>query len=99
MSPVNLDELRGKLYMLAEAADVVGIRVEALRRLARSGVIQATVPTGARGYRITGEALIAWLTGGGKPTVGRPKKKAAARKAAPRSGGTKEGSRKEQGKP
>lgn len=60
--PVNQAELIGHLFTVAEAAKILDVTPDNLRRLIRDKVILAHHPPRRRGYIVPGESLIAYLT-------------------------------------
>lgn len=62
--PVDLDDLLGKAYSVEEAAGILGISAEAVRRLIRRKLLKAVRPKARRNYTILGEDLVLYLTAG-----------------------------------
>jgi excisionase family DNA binding protein len=61
--PVNVAELRGKVYTSREVAAVLSITSDSVRRLVREGRLRAIRLPGQRRFRFLGEDICRYLTG------------------------------------
>lgn len=61
--PIDLGELKGKVFTPAEAAQVLGVTPDSVRRLVRERKLGAVHPFGGTTYLIHGEAILRYVKG------------------------------------
>ncbi|MEW5765750.1 MAG: helix-turn-helix domain-containing protein [Acidobacteriota bacterium] len=61
--PIDLDGLKGKVFSPAEAAQILGVTPDSVRRLVRERKLGAVHPFGGTTYLIHGDALIRYVRG------------------------------------
>jgi excisionase family DNA binding protein len=74
---IKVDDFRGRIYTVTEAAQALKVHPSAVRRMIATGQLKAHKPGGGSHYRLTGEAIIEYLTG--EPV--KPKGESDGRKA------------------
>ena len=75
--PYDINEMKGKIYTVAEVGEMLGIGVDAVRRRVREGLLPARNPPGRVGMVFLGDDLVKVLLG---EAVATPAKKATPKR-------------------
>lgn len=68
---INLESLKGQILTLTEAAELLKLKPDSLRRRIRLGHIKAFTPPGSNAQMIKGDDLAAYLMGASTPAPPR----------------------------